>query len=43
MLVIEFVLSQVSGVKINIYWLLGDFAQCKPTGHSDVSDGHSSV
>ena len=43
MLVIEFVLRQVGGVKINIYLLLGDFAQYKPDGQSDVSDSHSSV
>jgi hypothetical protein len=43
MLVIEFVLSQVSGVKMNICWLLGDFAQYKPNAQSGVSDSHSSV
>jgi hypothetical protein len=42
-LVIEFVLSQASGVKIKIYWLLGDFAQYKPNGQSDVSDSHSPI
>jgi hypothetical protein len=43
MLVIEFVLSQISGVKKNIYWLLVDFTEYKPNGPIDVSDSHSSV
>lgn len=43
MLVIEFVLSQVNGITINIYWLLGDFAQYKANRQSDMSASHSSV
>jgi hypothetical protein len=43
MLVIEFVLSQVSGIAINIYWLLGDFAQYNSNGQSDMSASHWSV
>jgi hypothetical protein len=43
MLVIEFVLSHVGGISINVYWLLGDFAQYKPNGQSDISASHSSV